>query len=364
MSDSPPLGFQTLGVAGSTTRPPSGGEPHLRLGSVTLRDWLEAHYLPMFQLDHAPKTIQQEALAASWLAELLGRHAIASLKSVHVERYKHHRLTTATQRTGRPASPTTVNIELRVLARALRYAQDLGSLPGRLPKITRVRTVRKETRYLRPEEVEALLAAARPGPDTPERDQGTWLALLLMANLGMRKSEALTREWSDVDFQEGVVRVTHKPAIGWHVKGGRRRQGRERAVPMTPQVRQGLAERWIGLGRPTSGWVFPAGRRGKGEGPRRDCIRGMKAAASRAGIGHVHPHLLRHAWASRLAMNGVDRKSLQEMGGWEDGRMLDEVYAHVTSPHLKGIMERSGIGGATAVENPSQVLARPQLDAP
>jgi len=31
--------------------------------SVNLRDWLEAHYLPMFELDHAPKTILQEALA-------------------------------------------------------------------------------------------------------------------------------------------------------------------------------------------------------------------------------------------------------------------------------------------------------------
>jgi hypothetical protein len=37
------------------------------------------------------------------------------------------------------------------------------------------------------------------------------------------------------------------------------------------------------------------------------------------------------------------------MGGWEDGRMLDEVYAHVTSPHLHGIMARQGIGGSHKV---------------
>jgi integrase len=300
----------------------------------------------MFQLDHPEKSIALENLAASWLAELLGHHPIHSLQAVHIERYKHHRLTTPAQRTGRPASPTTVNIELGVLARALRYGQNLGLLSGPLPHCKRVRPVKKEKRYLRPEQVEAILAAAKPDLNHPERRETTWLALLLMANLGLRRSEAFTREWSDVDFDRGVLHITHKPAIRWFVKGGRNRRGNERVIPMTPPVLAALKKRHLALNMPATGWVFPGGRHGKSSGgPQKDCIRGLKAAAKRAGVeGSVHPHLLRHAWASRLAMSGVDRKSLQVLGGWSGGRMLDEVYAHVTSPHLKAIMDGAGIG--------------------
>lgn len=55
-------------------------------------------------------------------------------------------------------------------------------------------------------------------------------------------------------------------------------------------------------------------------------------------------HGLRHTWASRLAVAGVDRQTLIELGGWRDGRMLDEVYAHVSSVHKAEAMARSGLG--------------------
>ena len=317
-----------------------------------LRDWLEAHYLPMFKVDHSDAYIRQECLSASWLAELLGHHPINVIGLMHIDRYKHHRLTTPVVRTGKPAAPGTVNIELGTLSRALRYAQDLGVLTQALPRIKRVAKKKTKKRYLRPHEVEALIEAARPSPDHPDRNEAGWLAILLMANLGLRRGEAMTREWSDIVFDPEcpAVHVTHKPAIQWFVKGGRRRMGRERVVPMTPVLRQALLEVWIARGQPKTGWIFPGGRHSKTNHPQKDCRSAFKAAALRAGIGEdAHPHLLRHAWASRLAMDGVDRKSLQEMGGWEDGRMLDEVYAHVTSPHLHGIMARQGIGGSDKV---------------
>jgi len=42
-------------------------------------------------------------------------------------------------------------------------------------------------------------------------------------------------------------------------------------------------------------------------------------------------------------MAGVDRKALMELGGWKEGRMLDEIYAHVTSEHKVEIMARMGL---------------------
>lgn len=320
-------------VAPGVVAPPAPPKP----AAPTLRDWLEGSYLPAFRLEHARKTCAQEEYLASWLAELLGHLPLDAITPAAVEAYKQHRLTVPTERLGRPCSPATVNGELRVLSAALRYAAELGVLTTPLPRVRRVTAHRVARRYLTPTEVTRLLEAARAG--SPR----TWLLLLVLANLGLRPGEAMTREWSDVDFEAGLLRVTHKPAIDWYVKGGRAGRGKERAIPLTPEVRAALAERWEALGRPQQGWVFPG--RGKGGGaPQQECINGIQLAAQRAGLGAVHPHLLRHAWASRLAMAGVDRKSLQELGGWTDGRMLDEVYAHVTPQHLKDIMARSGIG--------------------
>jgi integrase len=307
----------------------------------TLRDWLEVRYLPNHALEHAPKTHVQELYLASWLATILGDRKLHEITTNVVEQYKHHRLTTPTERLGRPVAASTVNGELRVLSSALRYAADLEVLRTPLPKMRQVPGRAPPKRYLLPEEVERLLAAAKEG------DPRTWLLALVLANMGFRPSEAMTREWGDVDWDAGgtgVIRITHKPAIAWFVKGGRARRGRERSVPMTPEVREALRAAWEAAGCPAKGWVFP-GRRDPTR-PQQECINGIQAAARRAGLQvSVHPHLFRHAWASRLAMAGVDRKSLQELGGWSDGRMLDEVYAHVTPDHLSAIMARSGIGG-------------------
>ncbi len=43
-------------------------------------------------------------------------------------------------------------------------------------------------------------------------------------------------------------------------------------------------------------------------------------------------------------MQGVDRRTLMELGGWKEGRMLDEIYAHTTDAHKAEVMARMGIG--------------------
>jgi hypothetical protein len=45
-------------------------------------------------------------------------------------------------------------------------------------------------------------------------------------------------------------------------------------------------------------------------------------------------------------MEGVDRRSLMDIGGWKEGRMLDEIYAHVTDDHVDEVMSRMGLSPA------------------
>ena len=62
-------------------------------------------------------------------------------------------------------------------------------------------------------------------------------------------------------------------------------------------------------------------------------IRGFRATCQRAGLTGVTPHSTRHTFATRLVENGVDLRTVQELGGWATLSLIQR-YAHV-SPSRK-----------------------------
>ena len=65
----------------------------------------------------------------------------------------------------------------------------------------------------------------------------------------------------------------------------------------------------------------------------RKCDTGFESACKLASLSDVTPHTLRHTFATRLIENGVDLRTVQELGGWSQIKML-ERYGHV-SPSRK-----------------------------
>jgi len=63
------------------------------------------------------------------------------------------------------------------------------------------------------------------------------------------------------------------------------------------------------------------------------------AAVKRAGIHDLHLHGLRHTFASRLAMAGVDPLTIQQLGGWKTLQMVQR-YAHLSPDHTRQVIER------------------------
>ena len=51
------------------------------------------------------------------------------------------------------------------------------------------------------------------------------------------------------------------------------------------------------------------------------------------------PHVLRHTFASRLAMAGADLRTIQKLGGWQSLKMV-ERYAHLSPSHKSEAVER------------------------
>ena len=77
----------------------------------------------------------------------------------------------------------------------------------------------------------------------------------------------------------------------------------------------------------------------------------------RAKLVDVTPHILRHTFASRLAMAHVDLRTIQELGGWATLKMV-ERYAHLGPKHKADAVERIAENSTTGFTTPtSNVVA-------
>src|SRR5690606_36349601 len=163
----------------------------------------------------------------------------------------------------------------------------------RAPKVPR-----KRRQVLGPDEAAQLVeagTAARLG----ERDRAM---MELFYSSGLRLSELCGLCWNALDLTEGLVTVRGKV-------------GKTRLVPVGRHAREALAQ-WRAVSAPASGQapVFP-GRRGAPISPRTVQAR-MRELAMRQGLfKRVHPHMLRHSFASHLLESSGNLRGVQELLG-------------------------------------------------
>jgi integrase/recombinase XerD len=195
---------------------------------------------------------------------------------------------------------------------ALGEREDNPAARGDLP-----RRRRRLPRSLSLGEVERLIDAANGTTPRSLRDRA--LVELLYGG-GLRVSEAVGLERSAVDLEARSVRCLGKG-------------DKERVVPLGTQAVEAL-RRYLARGRPY------LDRRHRPElflnaqgGPltRAGAFLIVRRLAAHAGLDpeRVHPHLLRHSFATHLLEGGADLRSVQEMLGHAD-LGTTEVYTHVS----------------------------------
>jgi len=203
------------------------------------------------------------------------------------------------------------------------------------------RKTQRLPRVLRPDETEALLAAAAAGEGAYAARDCAMLEVLYGA--GLRVSELVSLPLGGLDRRAGLVRVLGKG-------------GRERIVPLGEPALLAV-ERWLAEARPIwsrrardrSDAVFLTAR-GTAM-TRQNFFARLRQLARRAGIAseRVSPHVLRHSFATDLLSGGADLRSVQAMLGHAD-LATTQIYTHVSQDRLRETVEahhpRGSGGGA------------------
>jgi len=190
------------------------------------------------------------------------------------------------------------------------------------------RRTRKLPRTLSPAEAERLIEAANGTTPRAMRDRAL---VELMYGAGLRVSEAIGLDRRGVDLDERIVR-----ALG---KGQK-----ERLVPLGRPAVESL-RRYIAMGRPH------LDRRNRPElflnargGPltRAGAFFVLRKLATKAGLEpeRVHPHLLRHSFATHLLEGGADLRAIQELLG-HVSISTTQTYTRVESKRLKEAYSRA-----------------------
>jgi len=174
------------------------------------------------------------------------------------------------------------------------------------------------------QQVAALLDVPLQATSEDRRDH---VMLELLYATGLRVSELVGLELTQVNMEVGYLRVTGKGS-------------KERMVPMGEPARRLLLE-YVEAVRPQllrhrSSRVLFVSRRGT-KLTRQACWKSLRARARRAGLNQsVSPHMLRHSFATHLLGGGADLRSVQTMLGHAD-IATTQIYTHVERERLKEV---------------------------
>jgi integrase/recombinase XerD len=232
--------------------------------------------------------------------------------------------------TDRPAcSAATVHRKaacLRSFYKHLRRDELIGDDPT--AALSAPRRAKKLPQVLNYSEVQKLLAAPRGSEPTSLRDRAL---LEVMYGCGLRASETIGLELTDLDLHEGFLRARGKGSKERLVPLGRQ------AIAAVNAYLRGGRPKLIGERHEVKLFVNFRG----GTLSRQGLYKIVKRHAREAGLGgRLSPHTLRHSFATHLLAGGCDLRAVQEMLGHAD-ISTTQMYTHLSGEQLKEVYFRA-----------------------
>lgn len=284
-----------------------------------LSQWVEQLWLEKGLSPHSQESYQRDVMQ---LLRWLSSHDQGVLTC-----HRHHLLDFLADRYAQGISARSVSRQLSAIKGFFLWLKQEGKRddnPTLL--IERPKIGRGLPRSLSEADVERLLAAPDVETSLGLRDRAM---MEMMYATGMRVSELISLQMSQINLRQGVARV-----IG---KGNK-----ERLVPLGEEALDWL-ETYVRQARPQllgndQGLLFPS-RRGTAMTRQTFWYR-IKAMAQVAGVqNNLSPHTLRHAFATHLLNHGADLRVVQLLLGHSD-LSTTQIYTHVAQQRLQDLYDQ------------------------
>lgn len=268
-------------------------------------------YLQFSSTNKTVETHRRDIVIIKNLMKTFKKKLITEITTHDLEIYKNKRIG--------EVKPATVNREVACLKNMFNKAVQWGHLIEN--PVQTVRLLKEppgRVRYLNGSEIERLLSHCA---------QHIRYIVIVALNTGMRKGEILNLKWQDIDMQNRMIIIK------------RTKNNEMRMIPINNILHNALNSNDL---RSNSQYVF-ANKNGEKFG---DIKTGFRAALRRAGITDFRFHDLRHTFASRLVMAGVDIRTVQTLMGHKDIKMTMR-YSHLSNDHIKEAVGRLDVNSFT-----------------
>lgn len=299
-----------------------------------LENFLDDHYLPWLQTRNAKTAEKTIKTIKSGFPDFLNKH-LSEINAWALEQWRNNKSKTGVK-------PSTINSYINPLKGAISRACEWGLLESHdLAKVKALKSDNSVVRYLSPAEEKRLINALekRNQRIKDERESGNlyryqrgypllpelrdnhyadhlWPIITLAMNTGMRRGEILSLTWESVNIEKGFVTV----------QGAEAKSGKTRHIPLNQRAKDALIA-WQSDSQ-DSGFVFE----GEAGNALTDIKKPWANLLKAAKIKEFRFHDLRHHFASKLVMAGVDLNTVRELLGHADLKMTLR-YAHLAPEH-------------------------------
>jgi len=243
---------------------------------------------------------KRDELSNKYLKAFFKGKKLEQISPMLVESYKDERI--------KRVKGATVNRELACLKHMMNLAINEDLI---------LKNPVKRVRFFREEEAHFMILSSSE-KEKLIRSSNDYVrdAVVIALNTGMRRGEILSLMWKNIDFIKDFIRVENT------------KSGKPRAIPMNSVVKNTLLDKAKKNDHPE--YVF---WNKKWKNPIHDIKNGFRAACSKAGIGRIRFHDLRHTFASDLVMNGVDLVTVSQILGHSNISITAKRYSHPTPTH-------------------------------
>jgi integrase len=276
--------------------------------SPRLEEFVVKEYFPYYRANRRPQSVKRHETAFRAMTPTFGHLRLSEISPLAIERYKRQRKVDG-------VTEVTIKRELAFLKNVFTKAVEWDKT-GENP-IKKVRLYREDnsrTRFLTDEEEDRLLPHCKPQLQS---------LVITALHTGFRASELRSLTWNDIDFRRRTVTV----------RAGYAKNGESRTVPMNEVLTTTLKA--VKLDSADGERVF-CSRQGT---PYRSFRTAFERAVRLAGVADFTFHDLRHTFASRLVMAGVDLPTVKELLGHKDISMTMR-YAHLSNTHKQAAVKK------------------------